>query len=51
VIKSLQVYAKEPKAADGNLIATVDGFTAWFRDHDGPKDPAWVDVKITGEQK
>lgn len=51
VIKALQVYSKEPKAPDGALIATVDGFTQWLRDHDSPRDPAWVDVKITGEQK
>lgn len=51
VIKSLQVYAKEPKAGDGALIATVEGFTQWYRDHDKPKDPAWVDAKIVGETK
>lgn len=51
VIKALQVYCKEPKAKDGALMAKVRDFQDWFRDHDGPRDPAWVDPKIVGEGK
>ena len=30
---NFQVYYLEPKAADGALIATVEGFSQWFKDH------------------
>lgn len=51
VIKCVQYYSKEPKAKDGALIATLKGFREWFKDHDKPKDEAWVDPKIVGTQK
>jgi hypothetical protein len=37
--------AREPKGGDGNLLATVTAFGAWFRDNDSARNPAWTDVK------
>lgn len=51
VIKSMQAYCKEPKAKDGALVATLKGFREWYKDHDKPKDEAWVDPKVVGTQK
>ena len=45
VIKALQALSREPKGGDGNLLATVTAFGAWFRDNDNARNPAWTDVK------
>ena len=51
IVKAMQVYCKEPKAKDGALMAKLRDFEQWFRDHDSPRDPTWVDPKIVGEGK
>lgn len=51
IVKAMQVYCKEPKAKDGALMAKLRDFDQWFRDHDSPRDPTWVDPKIVGEGK
>lgn len=51
IVKAMQVYCKEPKAKDGALMAKLRDFNDWFRDHDSPRDPTWVDPKIVGEGK
>ena len=45
VIKALQVLSKEPKDKNNNLLGSVKAFDEWFKLHDKPKDPAWVDPK------
>ncbi len=51
VIKALQVLSHEPKGADGNMLATVKAFEAWFRDNDNPKNPAWAADKSDKSDK
>lgn len=51
IVKAMQVYCKEPKAKDGALMAKLRDFDQWFRDHDSPRDPTWVDPKIVGDGK
>ncbi|MBL9089129.1 MAG: hypothetical protein JNM10_18465 [Planctomycetia bacterium] len=51
IIKAMQVYCKEPKAKDGVLMAKLRDFNDWFRDHDSPRDPTWVDPKVVGDGK
>ncbi len=45
VIKALQALSREPKGTDGNLLANVKAFEAWFRDNDNARNPAWVEAK------
>ncbi len=45
VIKAVQYYSGEPQDENGQLIARMDGFQEWFRDHDNKRRPPWVDPK------
>jgi hypothetical protein len=45
VIKTLQEYAKNPKDAEGAVLATVREFQEWFRDHENPRKDPWADPK------
>lgn len=46
VIRTMQVYTKQPKASDGKLIGKLKDFDQWFRDNDSPRNPVWSDPEI-----
>lgn len=43
VIKVVQYYTGEPVDDQGQVIARMDAFRDWFRDHDNKRRPPWVD--------
>ena len=43
VIAAVQYYAAEPRDAEGQVIARMDGFQDWFRDNDNARRAPWTD--------
>lgn len=43
VIKVMQYYTGEPQDEEGQVIARMEGFQRWFRDHDNKRRAPWVD--------
>lgn len=46
VIRTMQLYTKQPKANDGKLIGKLKDFDQWFRDNDSLRNPVWSDPEI-----
>lgn len=45
VIKACQYFAGEPTDSEGQVLARMDAFQDWFRDHDNLRKAPWVDEK------
>jgi len=44
-IRVVQYFSKEPKNENEEVLATMEEFQEWFRDHKNPKREPWTDEK------